>query len=440
MVRTRAIRVPRLKHLFAKTNISNDKGCNGYIHKSNLFSSVILSTGFPADANVQEEHEVPISTISVSSKEPKQKLLNIQNEDISSRDTENPSISKSISDRKIVPAFGIEYKNEPSFSVANSQPFGAQVEGSVANSPPFGAQVEGSVANSPPFGAQVEGSVANSPPFGAQVEGSVANSPPFGAQVEGSVANSPPFGAQVEGVAQQGPGLQSGFQAPFEISQQQPAFDASFQNGQQQPNFDTPFQSQQQNNQQGFDVPLISYGETGTRYNVGQTGNTDDKLFGSGPTVDVNAPDSGLYDMVFDSSENDFYLRTALSSAGLRPSRYTALDLAKVDFETVRNSGFKEYITVRENDGSGEREIYRLIGVAPAAAVQGGAATSYSANIANGVPVYSELDDDDDTVALTRFISSQPNFYSAQGSESQPINVRAEAAISGNNFVLLLDD
>ena len=73
-----------------------------------------------------------------------------------------------------------------------------------------------------------------------------------------------------------------------------------------------------------------------------------------------------------------------------------------------------ENTTVRDNDGSGEREIYRLIRVAPAAAVQGGAATTYSANIANGVPVYSELDDDN-TVGLTRFISSQPNFYSAQG-------------------------
>lgn len=127
----------------------------------------------------------------------------------------------------------------------------------------------------------------------------------------------------------------------------------------------------------------------------------------------------------------NFYSSIALPSAGLRAYSYTTLDLSQVDFQNVRGSGFKEYITVNDDDDfSGEHELYRLVGVAPASAVSGGAAKTYADKIGQTIPVYNEPDDND----YASFI------YSPPGSLSHPLNVRAKALMSGNQFVVLLSD
>ncbi|KAF2364445.1 hypothetical protein FHG87_004803 [Trinorchestia longiramus] len=133
---------------------------------------------------------------------------------------------------------------------------------------------------------------------------------------------------------------------------------------------------------------------------------------------------------------------------GFRSSRYTNLDLAAVDFDNIkqRSSDHKEYISVKDNDLSGEIEVYKLVGVAPSQAVRGGAATTYSAKIGPSVPIYAELDDADSywirhlaaTAAKLRSRGAIP--YSAGRSSVRPLKVRAETAVSGDNFAVILDD
>jgi hypothetical protein len=138
-------------------------------------------------------------------------------------------------------------------------------------------------------------------------------------------------------------------------------------------------------------------------------------------------------------SKDEFHVKTSLSSSGFRPSRYTSVDLGAVNFDgNLRSSGHKEFITVKDNDWSGEHDVYRLIGVAPAHAVRGGAASTYASRIRQSVPIYAELDDENN--ALIRYLEDAKRQAFFRSGSAGPINVRAEAAVSGNTFALLLDD
>ncbi|XP_018025877.1 uncharacterized protein LOC108681371 [Hyalella azteca] len=132
--------------------------------------------------------------------------------------------------------------------------------------------------------------------------------------------------------------------------------------------------------------------------------------------------------------------RFNLLNPGFRPSRYTSVDLGAVNFDgNLRSSGHKEFITVKDNDWSGEQEVYRLIGVAPPHAVRGGAATTYASRSSHSVPIYAELDDENS--ALIRYlVDDAKRQASFRSGSAGPINVRAEAAVSGNTFAVLLDD
>jgi len=129
----------------------------------------------------------------------------------------------------------------------------------------------------------------------------------------------------------------------------------------------------------------------------------------------------------------------SLPFPGGTPSQYTALDLSQVDFSAdAASSGHKEYLSVV--DGSGESELYQLLGVAPRAAAQGGA-QAYSASMGESVPVYRELDDDEFYWQSAGLRSSAAQLYSAAFANSQfPVQVKAQATLSGQQVVLLLDD
>jgi len=122
------------------------------------------------------------------------------------------------------------------------------------------------------------------------------------------------------------------------------------------------------------------------------------------------------------------------------PTQYTALDLSQVDFSAnAAATGHKEYLSVF--DSSGEQEIYQLLGVAPKAAAQGGAAQTYSASMGESVPVYREIDDDDFYWQMAGLKSNAAQFYSAALAGSQlPMPVKAKATLAGQQVVFLLDD
>lgn len=128
-------------------------------------------------------------------------------------------------------------------------------------------------------------------------------------------------------------------------------------------------------------------------------------------------------------------LNYSLIPIGYRSSGSTTLNMAKVNFQDVRSSGFREFITVSGDDlDDGEQKIFRLVGVAPGFAVQGDAAVTYEGKVGKTVPVYSELDDG----GFSRFASSRPNFFSAHVDPGQSLDVPAKGLISGNTFVVLL--
>ena len=158
-----------------------------------------------------------------------------------------------------------------------------------------------------------------------------------------------------------------------------------------------------------------------------------------------------------DNSGEYFYnVKNVFSTiaGGYFPTKYTSLDMAQVDFDkdVVQNSGYDSYLRVRDSDGSGE-DFHVLVGVAPARAVQGGSAQTYSAKIGNTVPVYVEHDDLDD-FPLYYFKSRSRNpggsgqqgnpdliTYSANtGNAGGSFRVKAEGTLAGGNYAVIYDD
>ena len=276
-------------------------------------------------------------------------------------------------------------------------------------------------------------------------------SPAFGALVKSEVSSSTSDkfnqGKQQSDYFNSADGQQqSSFDGTVVTGEQQPqVFDSSFSAGQDQLNSDYPYAEEQPQSdypsslavaeQQPDYSPFVVI-EQRPEASFGAAANEETFI---GSVSNLGATNQGPYNVVLDDDDDDdgcFYLRTALPFAGYRPTRYTSLNLAQVNFQNVRNSGHNEYLTVR--DDSGETEVYGLVGVAPSSAVQGGAATTYSANMGSTVPVYRELDDDND--GFFGYVAAQPNFYSAISGSNRPVNIRAEATLANNRVVLLLDD
>jgi len=161
---------------------------------------------------------------------------------------------------------------------------------------------------------------------------------------------------------------------------------------------------------------------------------------GAGSSFDSSATSISNPAEFLNPMDNTHVSPVVLPFSDWTPTQYTALDLSQVDFSAdAAATGHKEYLSVF--DSSGEQEIYQLLGVAPKAAAQGGAAQTYSASMGESVPVYREIDDDDFYWQMAGLKSNAAQFYSAALAGSQlPMPVKAKATLAGQQVVFLLDD